>query len=48
LVLAVEIALSHLGLGACPALDADRDGDVTIDEPVAAVSHAVNGCDERA
>lgn len=45
LVVAVEITLSRLGMGACPALDADGNDVVTIDEPVAAVFHAVSGCD---
>jgi hypothetical protein len=45
LVIAVEITLSRLGLDACPALDADQSNVVTIDEPVAAVAHAIRGCD---
>jgi hypothetical protein len=45
LVIAVEITLSRLALDACPALDADQNTTVTIDEPVAAVTHALGGCD---
>jgi hypothetical protein len=45
LVIAVEITLSRLPLEACPALDTDQSSAVTIDEPVAAVAHALGGCD---
>jgi hypothetical protein len=45
LVIAVEITLSRLPLDACPALDADQNMVVAIDEPVAAVAHALGGCE---
>jgi hypothetical protein len=45
LVTALEVTLSRLGLGACPALDGDRNGVVTVNEPVAAVAHAIRGCE---
>jgi hypothetical protein len=45
LVIAVEVALGHLGLEACPALDGDQSTVITVDEPVAAVAHAIRGCE---
>lgn len=45
LVIAVEITLGQLGLDACPALDADQNTVVTVDEPVAAVAQAIHGCE---
>jgi hypothetical protein len=44
LVRGVRVALGLLPLAACPDLDASGDGAVSVDEPVLAVHHALNGC----
>ena len=44
LVLAVNVALGSAAGGACPAVDADLDGEVRIDELVGAVRAALSGC----
>ena len=40
----VNIALENTPLSACTAFDADQSGMVTVNEIVAAVSNALNGC----
>ncbi|MDX2170539.1 MAG: hypothetical protein SF182_25930 [Deltaproteobacteria bacterium] len=40
----VAVGLGHVGLAACDACDADGDTEVTVDELVAAVDNALNGC----
>jgi len=40
----VNIALGKLEGDACPALDVDRDGTISVNELVAAVSDALTGC----
>jgi hypothetical protein len=40
----VNIALGNTPLSACAAGDADGSGDITINEIIAAVNHALNGC----
>lgn len=40
----VNIALQHANVSACVSLDADANGAITVDELVAAVGHALNGC----
>jgi len=40
----VNIALGTTPLSACTAGDADHSGDITIDEMIAAVNNALNGC----
>ena len=40
----VNIALGSSSVDVCPAFDRDLSGNVTIDELVAAVSNALNGC----
>ncbi len=44
LVRGVYVCLGTLQLRSCPALDANRDQSVTIDELVMAVNSALNGC----
>jgi len=44
LILAVNISSGSAQLSACPAADRNRDGTVTIDELIAAVNNAANGC----
>jgi sugar lactone lactonase YvrE len=44
LVRGVSIALERLGVAACPLLDRDESGEVTIDELVGAVENALEGC----
>ena len=44
LVLGVNIALGAVGLDACAPFDNSDDGDVTIDELIAAVNFALLGC----
>jgi hypothetical protein len=40
----VRISLGHAAAASCPALDADGGGSVSIDELIAAVAGAMNGC----
>lgn len=40
----VNIALGNRALEECPAGDRNFDGVVTVDEIVAAVRHALDGC----
>jgi hypothetical protein len=40
----VNIALGNASVEACFAGDANRDGQITIDEILTAVSNALNGC----
>ena len=40
----VNIALGNAPLSTCIAGDADGSGDITINELIAAVNHALNGC----
>jgi hypothetical protein len=40
----VNIALGTTPLSACTAGDADHSGDITINEMIAAVNNALNGC----
>jgi uncharacterized membrane protein len=47
LIRAVRIALGSLPLDACEDLDASGDDTVTVDEPVLAVRHAIDGCTSR-
>ncbi len=44
LIIGVDVALDMLPLSACPTLDTDMDGAVSIGEVVAAVGNALNGC----
>jgi len=44
LVTAVNIALGNVAVSACSAADSNADGQVTIDELIRAVSHALMGC----
>jgi hypothetical protein len=44
IVTAVNVALGVLGPERCRALDAGRDGTVTIDELIAAVANALTRC----
>jgi subtilisin-like proprotein convertase family protein len=44
LVVTVRIALGQLPMTQCPAADANEDGSLTIEEPVSAVDHSLNGC----
>jgi hypothetical protein len=44
LILGVEIALGLRPLDDCRSLDADRSKTIEIDELVAAVEAALNGC----
>ena len=44
LVLAIGIANGTSPIAGCAALDENHDGDITIDEIVAAVAAALNGC----
>jgi hypothetical protein len=44
LVTGVNIALGNIVLGACPALDTNVDGEVTVNELVGAVAAALGGC----
>jgi hypothetical protein len=44
LIRGIRIALDLLSLAECRLLDADRDGRVTVNEPVLAVHHALNRC----
>jgi hypothetical protein len=40
----VNIALGNAPLGDCAAGNSNSDGAITVDEILAAVSHALNGC----
>ena len=40
----VNIALGNAGVSTCSAGDANSDGEITIDEIIAAVNKALNGC----
>jgi hypothetical protein len=44
LVLGASIALGNTSPGQCSALDADRNGQVTVNEVMAATGAALNGC----
>ncbi len=44
LVVGVNVLLGELSLSACPAFDANADAMVTVDELIAAVNKALNGC----
>jgi hypothetical protein len=44
LVLGVDIALGLAPLTDCPRLDANDDGEAGIDDVVAAVGSAIDGC----
>jgi hypothetical protein len=44
LITGVNIALGAAPLGSCPRFDADGNGMVTVDELIAAVNAALNGC----
>jgi YVTN family beta-propeller protein len=45
LILAVNIALGARELNACPSLDGDDGGRVTVDELVSAAGNSLGGCD---
>jgi hypothetical protein len=40
----VNIALGNASTAACATGDANTDGSVTVDERLAAVNNALNGC----
>ena len=44
LIKGVNIALGSSSLDTCPFFDADGDGAVTINEVIAAVNRALDGC----
>jgi hypothetical protein len=44
IILGVRIALGDAPLGDCQAMDADGDGAVTVNDLLAAVTHALQGC----
>jgi hypothetical protein len=44
LIIGVNIALGNASPAACTAMDANQDGRVTINELIAAVNAALNGC----
>ena len=44
LIKGVNIALGTTSVDTCPSFDANGDGAVTINELIAAVNHALNGC----
>jgi hypothetical protein len=44
LITAVNIALDRAALGTCSAADSDGNGMVAINDLVAAVNSALNGC----
>ena len=44
LVRGVTIALGHVTVAQCRAVDADDSGDVTVSEIVRAVGQALDGC----
>jgi len=40
----VNIALDNLPVELCPVGDANHDGQITVDEILIAVNHALDGC----
>jgi hypothetical protein len=40
----VNVALEQAQVSTCSAGDRDQNGEITIDEILVAVSHALNGC----
>lgn len=40
----VNIALGYMPVADCPLGDTGHDGEITVDEIVAAVTRALNGC----
>ena len=40
----VNVALGNSDVGACPAGDANHDGEITIDEILKAVNNALGEC----
>jgi hypothetical protein len=44
----VNIALGNTSVAACRPGDANADGQITVDEILAAVHNALNGCDMTA
>jgi hypothetical protein len=44
LIRGVNIALGNAAVGTCSAFDIDGSGGVTINELIAAVNSALNGC----
>jgi len=40
----VNLALGNGQLAVCPAGDANQDGEITINDILAAVNNALNGC----
>jgi hypothetical protein len=44
LIVAVNIALGDLPISACPAIDANGSGEVTIEELIQAIANAQRGC----
>jgi hypothetical protein len=44
LILGVSMALGSQPFAACPAIDADGDGAITVDEVIRAVSDSLQGC----
>jgi hypothetical protein len=40
----VNIALGNDALSACPAGDSNQDGEITVNEILAAVSNSLDGC----
>jgi hypothetical protein len=44
----VNIAFGNVGVGTCAAGDTNADGRITIDEILAAVNNALNGCGSSA
>ena len=44
LITGVGIALGNMPFSSCPAIDADGDGVIEVNELVGAVDHALNGC----
>ncbi|MGD0946540.1 MAG: hypothetical protein ABSA52_03845 [Candidatus Binatia bacterium] len=40
----VNIALGNARLSDCSAGDANKDGEITVDEILTAVNNALNGC----
>jgi hypothetical protein len=44
LITGVNIALGNTPASSCPAFDRNADGEVSINELIAAVNAALNGC----
>jgi len=44
IITGVAIALGEQSIDACPGFDRSADGDVSVDEIVAAVTAALDGC----